>query len=160
MAIGEDGKEIPTVVTPPVGSTTKPTTGADAENAIHAGINQAYFQDAGERLTWETDPFFHPLQATWVKDMTLTPDQNEKNLWCWRDCQERDRIRKLECDEVRRRVESKLKELGCPTTLIPNDLPSPCGGDPAAATAAPAAQPQYAPMPMYYYPQQYQGYQG
>lgn len=149
----------PATVVPPVGATTKPTTSADAENAIHAGINQAYYQGADERATWDTDTFFHPLQSDWVKGMTLAPDQSEKNLWCWRDCQERDRIRKLECDEVRRRVESKLKELGCPTTLIPNDLPSPCGDGPGAAAAAPAA-PQYAQMPMYYYPQQYQQYQG
>lgn len=148
---------MPGTVIPPVGSTTKPTSSADAENAIHTGINQAYYQDAKERADWDKDPFFHPLQALWVKDMTLAPDQSEKNLWCWRDCQERDRIRKLECDEVRRRVESKLKELGCPTTLIPNDLPSPCGGDPTAAATPAVTQPQYTPMPMYYYPQQYQG---
>lgn len=130
----------------------------DAETRIHGSINKYYEIDATERAKWDTDTFFHPLQDTWVKGLTMKPDESEKALWCWRDCQERDRIRRMECDEIRKRIEQKLKELGCPTQLIAIDTPSPCGGGiTQQVTAVQQQQPQYMPMPMpmaYYMPQQ------
>ena len=96
--------------------------------------------------------YFHPLADTWAAALTLEKDKPD-GLACYKDCQERDRIRRLECDEVRKRVEFKLKELGCPTVLIPNDPVSICGEPPSAATAAPVQQqPQQMPMmPMPYW---------
>jgi hypothetical protein len=132
----------------------------DAEARIHKSENTYYTLDATERKDLEDDPFFHPLKDAWVKSLTFEKDPNEKALWCWRDCRERDRIRKLECDEIRRRVEKKLKDLGCPTQLIAVDMPSPCGEiEPSMTPAVVQQQPQYMPMPMPMYygmPQQQQ----
>ena len=136
----------------------EPEKAAAAENRIHGMINQEWDINPTERAKWETDPLHHPLKDTWVQSMDdIKPEDVNVNLVCWKDCYERNRIRKLECDEVRRRVTRKLKDLGCPTTLIANDEPSPCG-DPTAAPAPVAAAPQqqYGPGGQggyYYYPQ-------
>lgn len=125
---------------------------ADAEARIHQSINQDAWVDATERADWDKDTRFHPLQDKWVDSIKYKPEVKEVATECWNDCRERDRVRKMECDEVRRRVERKLKELGCPTTLIANDLPSPCGETPPTTDTAMAmggtAQQGYYP----YYP--------
>lgn len=141
-------------------------TAEAAEARIHTGINKAWEISAEERKKWDKDPMHHPLQDGWVKGMDdVEAEKVDAQTACWKDCKERTRIHKLECDEVRRRVERKLKDLGCPTTLIANDLPSMCGDDPAAQTSTTAvdvAAPQQQmgmgmPMGSYYQPY-YPGY--
>lgn len=129
----------------------------DAEARIHQQMNKEWEVDAAERKLWEDSALHHPLKDTWVATMDLKPETPDVNLVCWKDCYERNRIRRLECDEVRRRVERKLKDLGCPTTLIANEEPSPCGDPTAAvASAAPPVVPQQQPG-YYYYPPGYAG---
>lgn len=127
-------------------------TAKAAEDRIHESINQEAWVTAEERKLWDKDTRFHPLQDEWVDSIKYKPEVKEVATECWNDCRERDRVRKMECDEVRRRVERKLKELGCPTTLIANDLPSPCGETPSTTDTAMAmggaAQQGYYP----YYP--------
>lgn len=105
-----------------------PETASDAEGMIHQMMNKEWEIDGVDRAKWETDPLHHPLKDEWVKLMDdIKPEDVNPNTVCWKDCYERNRIRRLECDEVRRRVTRKLKDIGCPTILIANDEPSPCG---------------------------------
>jgi hypothetical protein len=124
-------------------------TAEAAETRIHKGINTDWEITPDERKKWESDPLHHPLQDKWVKGMDdVEAEKVDAQTACWKDCKERTRIHKLECDEVRRRVERKLKDLGCPTTLIANDLPSMCGEDPAAAVVETVAPQQQMGMGM------------
>jgi hypothetical protein len=43
------------------------------------------------------------------------------------DCKERERTRKRECAEIRKRVQAKLKDLGCPSTVKSTDKAQLCG---------------------------------
>jgi hypothetical protein len=43
------------------------------------------------------------------------------------DCKERERTRKRECAEIRKRVQAKLKDLGCPSTVKSTDKTTMCG---------------------------------
>lgn len=101
--------------------------GADAVHTTEeaeAALNQALVLDDAERV--EVDKFNHPLSDAWVKDLPSVDDEVVPGKACVLDCQERTRIKELECDEVRRRVLSKLEDLGCPSLAIPVVKKSPC----------------------------------
>jgi len=72
------------------------------ETRIHGMMNKEWEIDPAERATWETDPKFHPLKDPWMATMVVEPPN--VNAVCWKDCCERNGIRELECDQVRRRV--------------------------------------------------------
>lgn len=92
------------------------------EPAVHspedaaAQTNQAEILDAKE-LT-ELEKYEHPLKNEWVADLPPYDEGLKPGEACVRDCKERVRIHDLECDEVRRRVVAKLKEMGCPSTAV------------------------------------------
>lgn len=124
----------------------------EAETAIHQQYDQSLILNDAERKELglnegtTTDPakgYFHPLADEWAQKLTLEKEAVD-GLSCYKDCKERDRVRRLECDEVRKRVEFKLKQLGCPTVLVPNDPISVCGEAPTGG--APVQQQQQMPM--------------
>lgn len=81
-----------------------------------AQTNQAEILDANE-LT-ELEKYEHPLKNEWVAGLPPYDGDLKPGEACVRDCKERVRIHDLECDEVRRRVVAKLKEMGCPSTAV------------------------------------------
>lgn len=135
-----------------------------AEEAIHQQYDQTQILSDAERkelglnestATAPAKGYFHPLQDEWAQKLTLEKEKVD-GLSCYKDCKERDRIRRLECDEVRKRVEFKLKELGCPTVLVPNDPVSICGEAPTGVAPVQQQQQQQQmpmmPMPWWGYP--------
>lgn len=81
-----------------------------------AQTNQAEILDAKD-LT-ELEKYEHPLKNEWVAGLPPYDGDLKPGEACVRDCKERVRIHDLECDEVRRRVVAKLKEMGCPSTAV------------------------------------------
>lgn len=78
-----------------------------------AMADQSKILDKEERS--ELEKFNHPLKDPWVQDLPAYDRDLKPSEMCVMDCRERTRIHDLECDEVRRRVCQRLKELGCPT---------------------------------------------
>ena len=117
-------------------------TTAEAETRIHAewDISQILDKDQRADLYKEapigTDPqavdynpaWFHPLTDPFVTKLTPTedPDPPTGTERCWADCKERERIRRKECAEVRKRVQQKLKEMGCVSAVTSTEKPIAC----------------------------------
>lgn len=93
-------------------------------DAIHtpeeaaAALDQEKILDEKERVDWY-DKMTHPLSNEWVRKLPDIPIEKKPGEACMLDCKERQRVKELECDEIRRRVIAKLKEVGCPSTAIP-----------------------------------------
>lgn len=108
---------------PRVGPGVMPSV-VEPPDAIHtpeeaaAALDQEKILDEKERVDWY-DKMSHPLSNEWVQKLPGIPFEKKPGEACMIDCKERQRIKELECDEVRRRVITKLKEVGCPTRAIP-----------------------------------------
>lgn len=103
---------------------------AAAETQIHASMNKANIattNDAG--FYSETHVGWHPMQDTWAKGLNplSAPDPPTVSERCMMDCREREKLRKRECAEIRKRVQAKLKDLGCPSTVKSTDKSTVCG---------------------------------
>lgn len=81
-----------------------------------AQTNQVEILDAKELKDLEV--YEHPLKNEWVASLPPYDGDLKPGEMCVRDCKERTRIHDLECDEVRRRVVEKLKEMGCPSIAV------------------------------------------
>lgn len=81
------------------------------------------------RKEWEESIAWHPLTDPWSKDLNpiTEPDPPTVSEQCMMDCRERERTRKRECAEIRKRVQAKLKDLGCPSTVKSTDKTTVCG---------------------------------
>lgn len=119
----------------------------DAEKAIHAGMDLSKiipFEAKAEvkpadgkpgqpavqgRKAWEDSTAWHPLTDDWSKllEPLTAPDPPTVSEQCMMDCRERERNRKRECAEIRKRVQAKLKDLGCPSTVKSTDKTAVCG---------------------------------
>lgn len=99
-------------------------------NAVHtseeaaAATDQDAILDEGERA--ELDKLNHPLGNEWVQNLPDIPIDKTPAEMCRNDCKERVRIQQLECDEIRRRVAKKLKEVGCPSIATAEKVPDVC----------------------------------
>jgi hypothetical protein len=80
-----------------------------------------------ERATFEASDYMHPLRDPFVTDLPPLQKDDDKSLYCFKDCIERERIRLKECDEVRKRVISQLKTMGCHSIAIPIKTNTACG---------------------------------
>jgi hypothetical protein len=98
-----------------------------AETAIHEGEDKAKIQD--EAFYAETNLEWHPLKDAWAVALNplSAPDPPTVGEKCMMDCKERERTRKRECAEIRKRVQAKLKDLGCPSTVKSTDKAQLCG---------------------------------
>lgn len=112
---------------PGVQAATWPTTVA-AEITIHGQQDQSklvndplVFYDVGH-VGW------HPLKETWAAALqpTAPPEPKTVGQICAEDCKEREKNRKRECAEIRKRVQQKLKEIGCPSSVKSTDKASVC----------------------------------
>jgi hypothetical protein len=99
----------------------------DAEGDIHSGIDQSKIQ--GPDFFAETNLEWHPLKDAWALQLNplSAPDPPTVGEKCMMDCKERERTRKRECAEIRKRVQAKLKDLGCPSTVKSTDKTTMCG---------------------------------
>lgn len=106
-------------------------TAEAAEERIHDQVNTqniALEQDAG----FYTDAHigWHPLKEPWAKAIKPLQEPEPKTVGeiCMLDCKEREKNRKRECAEIRKRVQQKLKEIGCPSKVTSTDKAVLCGG--------------------------------
>ena len=108
---------------PRVGPGVMPSV-VEPPDAVHtpeeaaAALDQEKILDEKERVDWY-DKMSHPLSNEWVQKLPGIPFEKKPGEACMMDCKERQRVKELECDEIRRRVITKLKEVGCPTRAIP-----------------------------------------
>ena len=79
-----------------------------------------------ERATLEAN-YMHPLRDPFVTNLPPLEKDDDKSLYCFKDCIEREKGRLKECDEVRRRVISQLKVLGCHSLAVPIKTNTACG---------------------------------
>lgn len=120
----------------------------DAEALIHLGVDQSKIipyegkaeVPAGEdgtggsakvlgRKEWEDSVAWHPLADAWSLGLKpiSEPDPPTVSEQCMADCKEREKNRKRECAEIRKRVQAKLKDLGCPSSVKSTDKSVMCG---------------------------------
>ena len=71
---------------------------------------------------------FHPLGTNWAQALPPFQSDSKPGMLCWNDCRERERVRRLECDELRRRVRQQLENLGCISRVISADPADSCSG--------------------------------
>jgi hypothetical protein len=102
----------------------------DAETRIHKGINEGNIAiKVDPNFYAEANTAWHPLADAWVKEIKplVEPDPPTVAERCVADCKEREKNRKRECAEIRKRVQVKLKELGCLSKVISADKAQICG---------------------------------
>lgn len=116
---------------PAAGGGTDPITGwptvEQAEDQIHASMNMANINDPS--FYTEANKAWHPLKHEWAETLEplSAPDPPTVAEKCMMDCREREKLRKRECAEIRKRVQAKLKDLGCPSTVKSTDKATLCG---------------------------------
>lgn len=114
VGIGPSPRLGPGVAAPVV----EPPDAVHTPEEAAAALDQEKILDEKERVDWY-DKMSHPLSNEWVQKLPGIPFEKKPGEACMIDCKERQRVKELECDEIRRRVITKLKEVGCPTRAIP-----------------------------------------
>lgn len=112
-----------------------------AETAIHASMNLANIATTNDGGFYaETHKGWHPMQDDWAKGLnpTSAPDPPTVTERCMIDCREREKLRKRECAEIRKRVQAKLKDLGCPSSVKSTDKATICGSSKKSKKETPA----------------------
>ena len=115
-----------------------------AEDVIHQGMDKSKIIDKDRREAWENSTQWHPLADVWSLELKplSEPDPPTVSEQCMADCKEREKNRKRECAEIRKRVQAKLKDLGCPSSVKSTDKTTTCGiGKKRGAKSAPAPTP-------------------
>jgi hypothetical protein len=101
-----------------------------AEERIHEAVNWANIANLNDAGFYsDTNVAWHPLADAWVREIKplVEPDPPTVAEKCVADCKEREKNRKRECAEIRKRVQVKLKELGCLSKVISADKTQICG---------------------------------
>lgn len=134
QVIDADGEVLDPQPPPPMGAQAggaDPITGwpsiEAAHMTVHAGENKANLQ--GPEFYGETNLAWHPLLTEWAGTLKplSAPDPPTVGEKCVIDCKEREKNRKRECAEIRKRVQQKLKEIGCPSKVSSTDKAAICG---------------------------------
>ena len=103
-------------------------------------LNAEESLDVTERKLLEEGVWFHPLKQEFAQALPPLQDPTPATgtELCFKDCKERERIRKKECAEVRKRVSQKLKDMVCPSTVsaIAQNFGCGAGGKAKGGTAA------------------------
>lgn len=116
---------------PVVEGEVDPVTGwptiTEAHATVHMAENKANLQ-APEFYT-EANKDWHPLLTDWAATLKplSAPDPPTVGEKCVLDCKEREKNRKRECAEIRKRVQQKLKDIGCPSKVTSTDTKVLCG---------------------------------
>lgn len=108
-----------------------PTVPASAWPSIAQAEDRIHDQANINNIAIEVDPDFykdthvgwHPLKDEWALALnpSLPPEKKTVGEICALDCKEREKNRKRECAEIRKRVQQKLKEIGCLSKVISTD---------------------------------------